>query len=88
MGITADEFTELRLKYEDDRAIDKMNEFFEKNGLILKRSFGEYDHGLKWIYTFKDVDSFNKWEKNLYDLGMVQKDNRPYEIDREYIFLG
>lgn len=88
MGITAVEFTELRLKYEDDGAIDKMNELFEKNGLILGRSFGEYDQGLEWIYTFKDVDSFNKWEKNLYDLGMVQKDNRPYEIDREYIFLG
>ena len=88
MGLSAQEFYSLRSKYENDAAINKMNSLFEKNGLILDRTFNHHSNGLKWTYTFKDIATFNGWEKNLYDLGMVKKENRPYIVDREYILLA
>jgi hypothetical protein len=87
MGLSIQEFTALRSRFEDDAAIDKMNSIFEKRGLLLDRSFEESSDGLKWVYTFKDITSFNVWEQNLYDLGMVNKENRPYKIDREYCLV-
>lgn len=84
MGFTKQEFNTLRSKFENDAAIDEMSYQFERSGLLIGRAFEESSDELKWVYTFRDAASFNRWEQNLYVQGMVKKNNRPYNIAREY----
>lgn len=79
----AEAFFSLQRQTERTEDIKSLNHRYFVNGQLLDFKFIHGEKKLKWVYLFRDESSFQKWEQELYQRGLVSQYHQPYKIDRK-----